>query len=333
MRLLLPWLMLATCVTAFDAQACKVPTTYQRPEAFREYDSQHRQWIRSVAERLALDTDPQIAWTGVMLVSSMNGALPDAASLPPLPTTGVGRFMQYLACDDGKHCPEMLTRWVDTEPDNAFVLALALADDDRDESDDALTDSLRDKLAHATRYDDYYLAVQMLGDAIAARIDLTPPPTPPGYKPRPCSFLYDTSFSTLLTVTGSATNAPEALLYGPPLDPALRLKLADLLIATPRSVQAVGIGAKLGMSATTRPIDRERYCTIEARADALVDVAEWLLTEPEARQFGHLRRFHQALKTRNGLDAIDAITAQLPPNHRPAPIDPSQIAACVAERD
>lgn len=333
MRLLLPWLMLATCATAFDAQACKVPTNYQRPEAFREYDRQHRQWIRSVAERLTVDRDPQIAWTGVMLVSSMNDALPDAASLPPLPTTGVGRFMQYLACDEGKRCPEALARWVEAEPDNVFVVALAIADDNRDESDDELTDSLRDKLAHATRYDDYYLEIRSLADAIAARTDLTPPPTPPGYKPPPCSSLYDTSFSTLLAVTGSDTDAAEALLYGPRFDPALRLKLADLLIAAPRGLNAIGIGAELGESIASSPIDRERYCRIQARGQAITDLAEWLLTDPEANRHGHLRRFHQALATRNMLDAIDAIAPLLPPNHRPAPIDPAQIAACVAARD
>jgi hypothetical protein len=331
MRLLLPWLVLASCMTALDAQACKVPTNYQRPETFRAYDRQHHEWIRSVAQRLIADRDPQIAWTGVMLVSSMDNALP--ASLPPQPTTGVGRLMQYLACDNGKHCPEALTRWVDAEPDNVFVVALALADDRHDERDDALTDSLRGKLAHATRYDDYYLAIRALVDTIAARIDVTPPPAPSGYTPPPCSFLYDTSFSGLLLVAASATDASEGLLDGPPLDAATKLRLADLLIDAPRNLQAAGVGAELGMSVATSPIDRERYCRIEARANAQEDVIEWLLTDPDARRLRHLHRFHQALATHNHLDAIDAIAPQLPSDHRPAPVDPAQVAACVAGRD
>lgn len=326
MRFVLPWLVLALIAPAFDANACMPFSRRERPQAFRDYDAQHGRWLSAVGRRLAQLPDNEIAWTGALFVAADDGVV---EAPPATPTTGVGRLMRHVWCDEGSRCPDAVAQWMAVEPDNLFVLALAM-----DGKNAALADEARERLARATRYDDYTFDAQVLADRISALPDITPPPEPPGYEMPACTFVAGKSVASYLhTIAMFAAGAAGELGDDPALDASLRLRIADILLASPRSAYAASHGAKLGVAAATSPIDRERYCQAQARADAQEAAHSWLVTEAAAEESGQRAHFHRALRARNALDAVDAIASQLPANRRPDPVDPERVAACVAGRD
>ena len=323
-------LALAASVTAFDADACSTLVSKRdiRSEALKHHDGVYEKWFLSITRRLAESPDNEIAWAGAML--SPTGDDNDI-SVPALPTTGLGRLMRYAWCDGSRRCPGALAQWLAAEPDNLFVLALAM-----DERNTPLADEARERLAYATRYDDYTIDAQALGKRISALPDTEPPPAPEGYE-RPalgCIALSDARIQS--HIDGVMLMAVSFNMHGlksAPVDAPVKLRLADLLLASPRSIHAAEVGAQIGNEVATDPIDRERYCRAEARADAQDDALSWLVTDAGAVRGGERAAFYDALRTRNALDAVDAVAAQLPASRRPDPVDPERVAACVAGRD
>lgn len=317
MRFALGWLLLMTFAT-LDAHADSFVERRPRNDASVEYDRLRGEWLRSLADRIGADPDPDIAWAGLVITTQAHGAVGDyTGALPPMPRTGAGRLMRYKFCSS-KRCPEALSQWLAAEPDNLFVLLAARSDGAVD-------------LTRAARYDDYYLDTHALLAAVAARYDLTPPHKPEDYDSGlPVTLIGDEPISSLPSLIGYWLSL-RALTQDLPPDRAVRARFAALLVAATGTPQAASFGARLGALAATGPVERERYCRLTLRAAAAEAAIEQLMIDDDGVPAA--REFREALRTRNGIDAVDAIVAHLPPQLRPAPVDAARMARCAAGDD
>jgi hypothetical protein len=314
-------LVFVLCATAASAHA-GLFSKKTRPAESEQYDTGFEAWLHATGQRLALSPNNEIAWAGAIFVASNSNAA-EVAPEPAPPTTGAGRLLRHIYYEGTERRAESLAQWIAAEPDNVFVLALAIHDGDA-----VLAEQARARLPFATRYDDYYLALQNLSGEIEKHFDVTPPTKPAGYKMPSWTFLTDMTVAAHLHMFATlATDVPDQSLDDIVSDPARALALADRLIAATGSVSAAGAGARLGLKVAPGPADRERYCRIEARAQAQEDALSWLLTEAES--VDQRRHFHELLRTRNIVDAIDAMAAQLPEEQRPEPLDEQRLAQCI----
>lgn len=325
MRYALTVLLLMSSVATFDAGAKMSPNAPPRPAEWIEYERARDEWWHTLTGKLAADGDVDIAWAGVAL-GARDERLDDedggAPILPPTPSSGVARLLRAAYCEATDRCPEAFTEWAAAEPDNLAVLALAHHHhDERDAPID---------FARAARYEDYSLALQELSGKIAARYDLTPPTKPQNYRPGGCVVIVDADrIEVRIAMMSIAVDESiEALAHDAALDPRLGLRLAELLIDAEGAPFAARHGANLGVAAADDPADRERYCRLAERADAIADLDEAVLTD-----IAYSHAFFDALRTRNGIEAFAAIAAQLPEDERVAPPDEAAIAACVARSD
>lgn len=330
MRFVLPWLVLASCATAFDADGCSVAPGYIREAEFEDYDQRHAQWRESVGRRLATDADTEVAWAGAIIASAQTSGDDAKPALPMPPTTGLGRLLRATYCKGSGHCPAALDAWIAAEPDNAFVRSLA-----RDDLGDAAAWRSHGGIDATTRYDDYFLASRALSDKIT-RLAGEPPPEPERYVSPPCSFMHGSGIAGRIdALVAMASLGAEDLEHDDTLDDTARLHLAKLMVAAKGSPVAAQVGAALGVAAARSPAERKRYCQLNERAILQADVGmlAWIMDEPDAERLGVRRLFFDALRTRNAVDAVDAVAAQLPASRRPDPVDPERIAACVAGSD
>jgi hypothetical protein len=215
------------------------------------------------------------------------------------------------------------------EPDNTFVLALAVA-----QKEETIAAEARAKLAHATRYDDYMPALRKLMTRIAARYDITPPAEPPDYVAPYCKLLPDWRVDTIMTfaVLTEVGNRLEDFARDDAVDANVRLALAERLIGTKGSPVAAFIGAKLGKAAAVAPVDRDRWCRLGARAEAMEDSLGSLMFPTNGPVRALRAEFEQSLATHNALDALDTVADRLPAGDRPDPLDEEKIAACIASK-
>ncbi|MDC8013458.1 hypothetical protein [Tahibacter soli] len=317
MRFALGWLLLMTFAT-LDARADSFVERRSRNDASVEYDRLRGEWLRSLADRIGADPDPDIAWAGLAITTQAHGAVGDyTGALPPMPRTGAGRLMRYKFCSI-KRCPEALSQWLAAEPDNLFVLLRARSDGAVD-------------LARAARYDDYYLDTHALLAAVAARYDLTPPHKPEDYDSGLPVTIVDDEPISLVPLMIAYSLSLRALVQNRTLDRTVRARLAALLVAATGTPEAAVFGAHLGALAATDPVERERYCRLVLRASAADATIAQLSIENDGVPAA--REFRKALRTRNGIDAVDAIVAHLPPQLRPAPVDAARMARCAAGDD
>ena len=321
----LPSVLLLIGSAAACGDAAKAPLgATPPPAAWTEYERAHDEWLRALTAKLATDADVDIAWAGMALGARLGKSddhnVDRSPPLPPLPTSGVGQLLYFEYCETAKDCPDVLARWIAAEPDNLAVLALA-----HENHDERLPPV---DFTRATRYDDYSLALQTLGAKIAARYDLTPPPKPHDYRYRGFFvFAGIDRFETQIALTSMGFTDPlGSLVSDAELDPHLRLKFADLLIGAKGSPFAAGYGAELGVAAAVDPAQRERYCRVAERVEAISAELDQLLNNE-----AFMRAVMIALRTRNNVDAYAAVAAAipLPENARAAPPDEAAIAACV----
>ncbi|HJU39444.1 MAG TPA: hypothetical protein VJ724_07700, partial [Tahibacter sp.] len=278
-------------------------------------------WQRELGERIATDPDPDVAWAGAALaVREGCESTAPVAFAPPPPTNAGGRLMHYVYCERSDTCGDALAQWRAAEPDNLYLMVLAL---------DAGDDVAPSEFARATRYADGWLDVRRIVATAAAHYDLAPPPRPAEYERRSLWLLTVDTPNDLLFDMQLSRGLFDALVDRDLADRALRRKLADILLAAEGTPFAGESGAQLGLDAATDAEDRRRYCTASRRAEASV-AALWELTveapnSPAARQFADL------LRDRNALDAIDAMAASLPLRVRPLAIDQKAIDDCVGD--
>ena len=315
-------LLLLSSAVAFGATKPPINARPTPPE-WTEYERARDEWVRTLTDQLAADADPDIAWAGIALgvrLRKSGDTHNDTPALPPPPTSGVGRLLHFEYCDETDRCPNALAQWIAAEPDNLAVLALA--NEMHDEREPPID------FTRATRYDDYSLALQTLGAKIATRYDLTPPPKPHDYRSRVFFELASADrIETQIALTSLGFSDPLGkLVDDTTLDARLRLKFADLLIDAKGSPFAAGYGADLGVATAIDPAQRQRYCRVAERADAISAVIEPLLGNET-----FMRAVMVALRTRNNVDAYAAVTAStpLPENARVAPPDEAAIATCV----
>ena len=325
MRIALALLCLIAAVPAADA--CKPPRDYRRDPAHNAYDAHYRQWAGDAADALVKDPDPNIAWASlVLLMQAGDRDRAAALELPPEPTTGAGRLMRYAYCGETERCPADITSWVEAEPDNLFVLALALHEND------SYASKARRKLDAATRYDDHADATRTLEATLLTHVP-APPPAPAGYVLPACSAL---SFDAVaprpnLGNQPAVLAAATVFLDDGKLATPLRLKLAQLLTAPNRSPLAAATGARLGSWAAVDTAELTHYCALAAHAQTFNEkVYEWTASGGHGVDPALRAEYTAALATRNGVDALTAIAAKLPPELAPKPVDEAAQAKCNA---
>lgn len=325
MRLTFALLCLLAAVPAADA--CKPARDYRRDPAHAAYDAQYAQWARDAADALVKDADPNIAWASlVLLVQVGEDDHAAALDLPRDPTSGVGRLMRYAYCGATERCPTGVTQWVEAEPDNLFVLAAALHEND------SYASKARRMLDGATRYDDYIAATRTLEETLLGRLP-APPPVPAGYMLPACSPLAFDAIAPRpnLGKQPVVLSAAAVFLDDGKLATPLRLKIAQLLTAPNRSPIAAVAGARLGTWAAVDTGELAHYCALEARARAFdSDVYEWIMqgghgVDPTVRA-----DYFATLATRNGVDALTDIASRLPQALQPKPLDAAALAKCNA---
>ena len=309
------------------ADACKPPRDYRREPAHNAYDAQYAQWAHDAADALVQDPDPNIAWASLVLLLQ-TGQADHAATLaePRDPTSGAGRLMRYAYCGATQRCTAGIAQWVEAEPDNLFVLAAALHEND------SYASKARRKLGDATHYDDHGSATRALEATLLARVP-APPPAPAGYVLPACSALaFDAvaprpNLGKQPVVLGAAA----VCLDDGKLATPLRLNIAQLLTAPNQSALAAAAGARLGTWAAVDAEQLAHYCALEARGRSFGDkVYEWIMQGGHGVDPAVRADYFAALATRNGIDALADIAARLPDALRPAPIDEAAQAKCNA---
>jgi hypothetical protein len=320
------------CITLFAvaplADACKPTLDYRREPAHAAYDAAYTQWARDTADVLVKDADPNIAWASlVLLMRTREEAYAKQLDLPPEPTSGAGRLMRYAYCGESERCPPAITQWVDIEPDNLFVLAVALHENERYAS------KARRKLDGVTRYDDYFGAARVLEETLLARVP-APPVAPAGYVLPPCSELAFDAVAPRPNLGNQPVvlGAPSVFLNDGKLATPLRLKIAELLVASKGSPLTTVAGARLGSWAAVDNGDLEHYCTLYSRARSFdSEVYEWILHGGHGVDPGVRNDYFAALATRNGVDALVEIAARLPEKLAPKAIDEAELTQCKAK--
>jgi hypothetical protein len=287
------------------------------------YDRELCLWQRATGERIAGDPDPDVAWAGAALAArdDCGSGTRALAVTPPPPTTAGGRLMQLDYCDAVNDCSDTLARWRETDPGNLYVAALAL---------EAGAPDVAQDLATATHYDDPYLDLTRIVTQITTRYDFTPPPAPTDYMPLTTSQMMREELLFSLIDTGRISTTLRGLVDHETLAPELRLKLADMLAAAEGSPYAVETAAELGIAAASAPADREHWCRLHLRAQNAA-AATWELTRGDAPA-ALSTDYATLLRSRNAVDAVDAIVARLPANLRPHPVDEKMLEKCVASK-
>ena len=321
------------------ADACSVSRDYERPAAFAQYDDTYQAWFDALADKLKRDPDPEVAYAGYLLTGHIItlGPPPPPPDEPPgvakaeaspqealpIPTTGLARALRMAYCSRAERCDDGVAAWIAAEPDNAFALAHALARHRRGKIPD-----VEHRLAQATRYDDYFAAMIALPAKIAVRYDTTPPPAPAGYATQPCAEPDKTSVASAMSNALLHGLQPNHLMfvYDDTMDAAARLRAADLMIAAKNTPLAGEFGVRIGVAAASEPADRERYCRLQARFNAL-PMRYASGTEAAALK----RRYYAALETRTGLDAAETVAREAAGGVLVKPPDEAVIAACVLD--
>ncbi|MDC8013457.1 hypothetical protein [Tahibacter soli] len=323
---LLPLLFAGFAVTlATAASACPIFIPQgPRNAASIEYDRQYCAWQRALGERIATDPDPDVAWAGAALAVRDNcEATEPPALVPSPPTTAGGRLMQLHYCQRSGTCDDALARWRKAEPDNLYVLALAI------ENDEPVSDADFDRTTH---YADGWRDVRRIVATVLARYDVAPPRKPSDYLPGPMWRTIDEKPADLVFPMQAMRRTLDALDNREPFAPALHAQFARILLAARDTPFAAEYGARHGIDdAVTDPVERRRYCTADARANENAQLL-WELTieKPDSPA---AQRFADLLRDGNALDAIDAFAASLPLAQRPAPVNENDIDACVDEVD
>lgn len=334
-----PALLVAVLLAAAStADACSVALDYERSAAFAPYDDAYLAWFATLTDSLKGDADPEIAYVGHLLADlkpsfdprppppppppppgdTSADAASEAATVLPRATTGFSHYLRTLHCRNTGSCDDEIAAWIDAEPDNAFAILQVLAPFRRGRYAD-----VESRLAQATRYDDYFGALRNLRARIAARPNGTPPVPPPDYELPPCFALRGLDLDTLLDrFVGVSRPAASLLLTDKAISETTRLHVADLMIAATNTLGAE-VGVEVGIAAASDPVDRERYCRLKARLDAV----------PTTITFGadaaiRKRGFYAALETRNAIDAVEAFVRQEGGEPMRA-VDEAAIAACV----
>ncbi|MDC8013461.1 hypothetical protein [Tahibacter soli] len=314
-------------LAASTADACKPPRDYRREPAQRAYDAHYAQWTHDAADALVKDPDPNVAWASlVMLLQVGEGDHAATLDLPRDPTSGVGRLMRYAYCGETERCPTGITEWVESEPDNLFVLAVALHEND------SYASKARRKLDGATRYDDYTVATRTLEETLLARVP-APPPVPAGYVLPACSVLAFDAVAPRPNLGNqpAVLAAAAVFLDDGKLATPLRLKIAQLLTTPNRSPLAAVAGARLGTWAAVDTDELAHYCALEARGRSFDgDVYEWIVKGGHGVDPAVRADYFATLATRNGIDALTDIAARLPQALKPKPIDEAALAKCNA---
>lgn len=319
------------------AQACSAFTNYERLAVMASYDELYDAWLADLSEKMRHDADPEIAYAGWLLDGTTVDTVPpppppdDAASVPPAPpepimdlptpTTGLGRLLRRMFCARSDRCDDSREPLVLAEPDNVFVLEYALGPDRHGTIPD-----LERLLAQATRYDDYFAAGRRLPARLAAHYDLTPPPPPPGYVAPPCSRV-DEGVPGLIAEKIENEISVSRLAHDDTIGAAARLHAADLMVAAKNTPFAAERGVWVGLAAADSVPDRERYCRLKARVDAVSKTMMRLM--PFTEDSKQLKpRFYAALDTRNAIDAAEMLARE--DGETPPPLDEAKIAACVS---